>query len=143
MKVLRPSKILLISLLLGTLLSLNFLTGCQKNQTSYLGQIQGWEDIAVPEDAILTQSSTDSPVENHSFTLSSMSRGELFAFLKEVMVLNGWELNASAESHLQFIKNGDLASYNCSMSEGTAENPLSFMVIIEPSGVYGEEPTSN
>jgi len=139
MRVLRPSKTLLISFLLGTLFSLSFLIGCQKDQEFYTGPIPGWEDVAVPEDAVLVQSSTDSPVENHSFTLSSMSRGELFAFLEEAMVVNGWELNASAESLRQFIKNGDLVSYNCSTSESTAENPLSFMVIIEPSGVYGND----
>ncbi|MFA5842796.1 MAG: hypothetical protein WC882_03965 [Candidatus Gracilibacteria bacterium] len=145
MKTLHSSKIVLTSFLLGTILCLNFLTGCKKTQDFYAGPIPGWEDIAVPENAILTQSSANSPVENHFFTLDSMTRGELFAFLEDAMVVNGWELNASAESRRQFIKNENVATYDCSMSEGTTENPLSFLVIIEPSGIYGttEEPASN
>ena len=133
------SKPFLAFSLLISLFSLSFLTGCQKDQEFYSGPIPGWEDVAVPEDAVLVQSSSNSPVENHNFTLSSMSRGELFAFLEDAMVVNGWEPNASAESRRQFIKNGDMATYDCSLSEGTAENPLTFMVIIEPNGVYGEE----
>lgn len=129
-------KILFISFILGTLLSLSFLSGCQKDQDFYAGPIPGWEDIAIPEDAILVTSNDLSPVENHHFTIDSMARGELFAFLDEAMIVNGWAINASSESLRQFIKNNDLATYNCSISEGTAKNPLSFLVIIEPSGVY-------
>lgn len=130
------AKTLLIPFLLVTLLSLNFLTGCQKDQEFYAGPIPGWEDVAIPEDALLIQSSNESPVENHSFTITPMTRGELFAFLEEAMVVNGWEPNASSETRRQFIKEGDLVTYNCNADEGTAEKPISFLVIIEPSGVY-------
>lgn len=129
----------LLTILLLTGLSLN-LTGCHKPKESEVeiveGPIKGWTDIAIPENATWETSSIGGTVENHYFAVENMSAEELFTFLSEAMALNGWTLNLSNNEIRQFIKEGHTVTFN---ENGVANNVLTFVVIIEPKGVYEDD----
>ena len=130
----------LISLSIVSLILALSLAGCGSQEVEdiafYEGPIEGWTDIAIPENAEWTRSLVDGPVENHNFSVIGMSRGELFSFLDDAMAVNGWTPYASSKATRQFIKNGDMVTYN---SNSSSEEEVSFLVIIEPEGVYEDE----
>lgn len=111
------------------------LPGClwgKQEITFYRGPIEGWEDVAVPEGTVFSQPSVAVGVENHFFKTPNLTEGAFFSFIEEAMSVNGWELKATSSEIRQFIKNGDLVTYN---SDGMIENFFYFVVIIEPEGV--------
>lgn len=128
------------TILLGLLSLSLLLPGCWNSEeeetvTTYDGPIDGWEDVAIPEGSTLSQPSSVAGVENHFFEIPDYTEAEFFAFVETTMPTQDWLPNASSDEVRQFIKNGDLVSYN---SDGVIEGKFHFVVIIEPEGVYGD-----
>lgn len=138
MNTLHATKTTLCTLLLTGLIALG-LSGCGSSDEptiSYEGPIAGWEDVIVPENANWEKSLIGGTVENHTFTVPLMSEAEFFVFEESTMTDNGWLPNQSGEDTRQFVKDGDVVTFN---SNGVADGKLTFVIIIEPAGVYENE----
>jgi len=129
-------KKLLATLIALTILSISLVAcGGSKIEYAYEGPIEGWADIALPDDAVWSRTVISGPVENHHYEVIATA-SDCFAFIEMAMEANGWVLSSASSKGRHFIKDGNNADYTVS-SQGEGA-PLKVLVIIEPAGAYGE-----
>lgn len=113
-----------------------FLTACgqSKSEFAYEGPIEGWPNIALPDQTTWEKTVISGPVENHSYSIDDMTRDEFFGFLETAMPANGWTIDVKKTTYFNFTnEKGDVASYMVNEDA----NPLGVFIIIEPAGTYG------
>jgi hypothetical protein len=118
----------------GLILASLIVSGCNRDSETYTGPIEGWTDIVVPAEAEWTQSRLGG-VENHHYSLSGWTHDEFFNYIENEMDEQEWLLNRSGNSERQFIKDGDNVTYNVNPVK---DDSFSFVIIIEPDGIYGD-----
>ncbi|EKD93523.1 MAG: hypothetical protein ACD_28C00132G0008 [uncultured bacterium] len=112
------------------------LTGCfnrgSSEEVTFKGPIEGWSDIALPENAEWEKTLVSGQVENHSYTIA-MDEMELWEFMEEAMAYNGWTISKAYADGREFVKNEDRVNMSIN---GEKEGKLNVFIIIEPKDAY-------
>ncbi len=125
-----------LALMIGLIAAMLSFAGCKnKDPDFYWGPIEGWEDIAMPDDAEWERSRISGPVENHTYIVD-LPRAETFHFMEKAMGINGWTLSSSLSNGRTFIKEGHTVTMSIPTEEGVT--PVNLFIIIEPAGAYEE-----
>lgn len=124
---------LLIIIILSSFIAFSGCSG--KDQVKKLeGPIQGWEDVALPENITWVRTTFSGKIENHEYQVD-MTETEFFYFLEEAMALNAWNLTKAVPGTRDYEKAEDRVSINTKPSVGSSN--LTIVIVIEPKGAYG------
>lgn len=129
----------IVSLALFAILSTVALTGCGPTpvDSGYIwGPIEGWEDIALPEEAEWKETRFSGSVENHRYIID-MTYAEFFNYMEDAMETNEWTLDISFANGRNFLKDDNLVNITTNDTEN--EKPIHILIVIEPKGAYGDD----